>query len=134
MAGDQAKRETKARAQSEAREMSRLLPPKIIFVPRAQQDFHRASTAFPQLDALGTTHYPRISMKSWRSASAVATLCLLTAATPLRAEDEATLLRVFLRDGTSLVSFGEYAHAADRVVFSMPTASTPDPPLQLINL
>ncbi|HEY7291398.1 MAG TPA: hypothetical protein VH583_16290 [Vicinamibacterales bacterium] len=50
------------------------------------------------------------------------------------ADDGATRLRIFLRDGTSLVSYGEPARVGDRVVFSMPTASTPDPPLHLINL
>ena len=38
-----------------------------------------------------------------------------------RAADDATLLRVFLNDGTSLVSYGELARVGDRVVFSMPT-------------
>src|SRR5436190_10236857 len=58
---------------------------------------------------------------------------------PLRAaaaagSDEATLLRVFLIDGTSLVSYGEPARVNDRVIFSMPTATTPNPPLHLVNL
>ena len=48
--------------------------------------------------------------------------------------DDATLLRVFLKDGTSLVSFGEPAHVGDRVVFSMPTGAMPNPPLHLVNL
>ena len=52
----------------------------------------------------------------------------------VRVADEATLLRVFLIDGVSLVSFGEPARVGDRIVFSMPTASTPTPPLQLISL
>jgi hypothetical protein len=72
-------------------------------------------------------------MKSWRSAAAVATLCLLTARQS-DAADAATLLRVFLRDGTSLLSYGEFARVADRVVFSMPIDSTEDPPLQLIDI
>jgi hypothetical protein len=43
--------------------------------------------------------------------------------------------RVFLKDGSSLVSFGELARVDDRVVFSMPTtASETDPQLQLVNL
>ncbi|HEY7284224.1 MAG TPA: hypothetical protein VH497_02185 [Vicinamibacterales bacterium] len=51
------------------------------------------------------------------------------------AEDEsAALLRVFLRDGTSLVSYGEPARVGGRVVFSMPTAVTPNPPLHLVDL
>ena len=50
------------------------------------------------------------------------------------AADEATLLRVFLTDGTSLISYGEPARVNDRVIFSMPTAATPNPPLHLVNL
>jgi hypothetical protein len=55
---------------------------------------------------------------------------------PIRAQaaDEVTLLRVFLTDGSSLVSYGEPARAGDRVVFSMPTATIPNPPLHLVNL
>jgi hypothetical protein len=54
---------------------------------------------------------------------------------PLRAAaDEVTLLRVFLTDGTSLVSYGEPARVNDRVIFSMPTAAIPNPPLHLVNL
>src|SRR5437867_2852783 len=51
-----------------------------------------------------------------------------------RAADDATLLRVFFKDGTSLVSYGEPARVNDRVIFSMPTAPTPNPPLHLVNL
>src|SRR5437868_577907 len=51
-----------------------------------------------------------------------------------QAPDAATLLRVFLTDGTSLVSYGEPARVGDRVIFSMPTAATPNPPLHLVNL
>jgi hypothetical protein len=50
------------------------------------------------------------------------------------ADDNATLLRVFLRDGTSLVSYGEPARVGGRVVFSMPTAVMPNPPLHLVDL
>jgi hypothetical protein len=52
----------------------------------------------------------------------------------VHAGDEATLLRVFLRDGTSLVSYGEPARVGDRIVFSMPTSATPNPPLHLVDL
>jgi hypothetical protein len=48
--------------------------------------------------------------------------------------DEATLVRVFLKDGSSLVSYGEPARVNDRVVFSMPTTTTPNPPLHLMDL
>jgi hypothetical protein len=67
------------------------------------------------------------------AAAAIAAAVLLI---PIRgaAADDVTLLRVFLTDGTSLVSYGEPALAGDRVVFSMPTAATPNPPLHLVNL
>jgi hypothetical protein len=67
-------------------------------------------------------------------AAAVATLGLLTNVQAVMAADDATLLRVFLRDGGSLVSYGEFARVADRVIFSMPTATTANPPLQLVNI
>jgi hypothetical protein len=75
-------------------------------------------------------------MMGRRLSAAIAAAALL-APVALRAQaaaDNATLLRVFLSDGTSLVSYGEPARAGDRVVFSMPTAATPNPPLTLVNL
>lgn len=66
--------------------------------------------------------------------ASVAIVCVLTSARAAAADDDATLLRVFLTDGTSLVSYGEPARVGDRVVFSMPTAATPNPPLHLVDL
>ena len=40
----------------------------------------------------------------------------------------ATLLRIYLADGTALVSYGEFARVDDRVVFSMPIGGTKDQP------
>jgi hypothetical protein len=73
------------------------------------------------------------------SRTLVAVVLAAAMVTPLRAAaapaaDGATLLRVFLVDGTSLVSYGEPARVGDRVIFSMPTAATPNPPLHLVNL
>jgi hypothetical protein len=59
---------------------------------------------------------------------------VLIARSAAYAADDPTLLRVFLKDGTSLVSYGEPARVGDRVVFSMPTAATPNPPLHLVTL
>jgi hypothetical protein len=67
-------------------------------------------------------------------ALAAALVPLTDGTAALAADDGATLLRVFLRDGTSLVSYGEPARVGDRIVFSMPTAASPNPPLHLINL
>ena len=43
----------------------------------------------------------------------------LACAAPAFAES-VTLFRVFLNDGTAVVSYGEYARVGDRLVFSMP--------------
>ena len=61
--------------------------------------------------------------------------CLLTAVRA-SASTDATMFRVFLKDGTTLVSYGEFARSGDRVVFSMPTSATsaPNPPLHVVDL
>ncbi|HEX6464517.1 MAG TPA: hypothetical protein VFZ98_08695 [Vicinamibacterales bacterium] len=41
---------------------------------------------------------------------------------------DATLFRVFLRDGSTLVSYGEYARVADRVVVTLPLGVTDSKP------
>src|SRR3979490_830931 len=69
-----------------------------------------------------------------RSVAAASVAVALLMSIRVEAADEVTLLRVFLTDGRSLVSYGEPARAGDRVVFSMPTATTPNPPLHLVNL
>jgi len=49
------------------------------------------------------------------------------------APDDATLFRLFLKDGSTLVSFGEYTRVEDRVVFSMPVGGAADDPrLQVV--
>lgn len=54
---------------------------------------------------------------------------------PEAAADDSALLRVFLKDGSSLVSYGELARLEDRVVFSMPTSvSEAEPTLHLVTL
>ncbi len=48
---------------------------------------------------------------------------------------EHTLLRLFLSDGTALVSYGEFARFDDRVIFSMPVGGTGDQPrLQVVTI
>ena len=62
-------------------------------------------------------------------------LSIVLSATSAHGE-ETSLLRVFLVDGTTLTSFGEYARVGDRIVFSMPLGSGREgiPPLQLVSL
>lgn len=67
-------------------------------------------------------------------ARVAAVACALVASRGAWAADEATLFRLFLKDGGSLVSYGEVARVSNRVVFSMPTATGPNPPLHLVNI
>src|ERR1700730_2368553 len=67
-------------------------------------------------------------------AVALATLWLLGLPRVSAAAGDATLFRVFLSDGTALVSFGELARVGDRVVFSMPTQHGMHPVLHLVDL
>src|SRR6266516_526761 len=48
---------------------------------------------------------------------------------------EAVLYRVFLRDGSTLLSYGEFARVADRIVISVPLGnSTAGPDLHLLSI
>ena len=46
----------------------------------------------------------------------------------LAVQAEAALYRVFLRDGGTLVSYGEFAHVGDGVVLSIPVGGTESEP------
>src|ERR1044071_2974070 len=63
---------------------------------------------------------------------------LVAAGVRLAAVDSVTLFRVFLNDGTAVVSYGEYARVGDRVVFSMPIGaaveSSNGPALHMVNI
>ena len=51
--------------------------------------------------------------------------------------EEPTLFRVFMRDGTALVSYGEVARVGSNAVFSMPTGASRigiDTQLHLVNI
>ena len=49
---------------------------------------------------------------------------------------EALLYRIFLQDGSTLVSYGDFARVADRVVFSIPIGGLdgPAPTLHLVSI
>jgi hypothetical protein len=65
----------------------------------------------------------------------VALIVCAAAATPSHAQDKAMLFRVFLTDGTSIVTYGEFARVADQVVLSVPVGGTAeDPRLQAVTL
>ena len=99
----------------------------------ALADRHGRGRPLP-LDSIRTSDYAETHMKTWTLSGALVVSCLLSGARALAAADDATMFRVFLNDGTSLVSYGEMARVGERVVFSMPTASTPNPPLHLVNI
>ncbi len=69
-----------------------------------------------------------------RNRTLAGVLCLLIGGAASARADDATTFRVFLTDGTSLVSYGEFARVGDRVVFSMPTVATGDLQLKLVDL
>ena len=54
-------------------------------------------------------------------------VCVL-AANQAYAADEAMLFRIFLTDGSSLVTYGEFARTSDQVVLSLPIGGTPQAP------
>ena len=62
-------------------------------------------------------------------------MALSASATPVEAAD-ALLYRIFLQDGSTLVSYGDFARVADRVVFSIPIGGLdgPSPTLHLISI
>jgi hypothetical protein len=60
----------------------------------------------------------------------------LLATATAQASGDATLFRIFLNDGTTLLSYGEFARSGDRLVFSTPTSGISDanPSLQVVDL
>lgn len=74
-------------------------------------------------------------MTRWRGILLAGLVCVLTCRALAYAQVPATpLLRLFLADGTSLTSFGEWVRMGDRVVFSLPLGEGPTPDLQLVTL
>src|SRR5438309_12044293 len=73
-------------------------------------------------------------MKQRMLAGVLMLFCLLINARAGAGADNATLFRVFLKDGGTLVSYGEVARVGDHVVFSMPTGTGTPPPLHLTSV
>ncbi|PYR88871.1 MAG: hypothetical protein DMF84_26380 [Acidobacteria bacterium] len=88
----------------------------------------RMSTSFPPLIHMFSTAAVR---------SAFASLMIVVCASHADAQSSAnvTLYRIFLQDGTTLVSYGDYARVADRVVLSVPMGgSSSAPNIQLLTI
>jgi hypothetical protein len=69
-----------------------------------------------------------------RRAAAAVVVATILALTASAAAAEAVLYRIFLRDGTTMVSFGDYARVGNRVVFSVPIGTGEQPQLQLVSI
>jgi hypothetical protein len=70
-------------------------------------------------------------IERWRRAICAAALAL--AAVPAYGAD-AVLYRIFLRDGSTIVSYGDFARVGDRVVLSVPLGALERPQLQLVSI
>src|SRR5687768_16006059 len=89
------------------------------------------STAVP----VRTSFTAVAALKGWTTTVVVVALAVCSMTAQLRAESaNAALFRIFLSDGTSLVSFGEFARVGDRVVFSVPLGEGSDPRLHLVSI
>lgn len=74
-------------------------------------------------------------MAHWSLAALAGLLSILASGPVAEAQAvETPLLRVFLLDGSSLTSYGEWARLDSSVVFSLPLDAGPAPDLQLITL
>src|SRR4029453_5674467 len=87
---------------------------------------------------MSTSFPPIIHMFStgrFRCALCASFLMLSAVRLPAQPAPEAALYRVFLRDGSTLLSYGEFARVADRVVISVPLGATPaGPALNLVSI
>jgi hypothetical protein len=78
---------------------------------------HRSSTSFPQRLIFALL------------------IAFATCSVIVRADADALLFRIFLKDGGALVSYGEFARVGDRVVFSVPLGDVAaDPKLQVLTI
>jgi hypothetical protein len=127
---DQAKRIAKPRAQAADRLISASSPLKKFF---HSQVLNRIFTVRPQVFHNGTRArlFCRFSTVKWGHRQMMsAARCILAlivcavGAAWANAADEATLFRVFLKDGSSIVTYGEFARVGDQVVLSVPAGGT----------
>jgi hypothetical protein len=74
-------------------------------------------------------------MPGARRLAATAAIVVLVVAARVEAQSGAVYYRIFLTDGSTLASYGEFARVVDRVVFSMRVGGTDAAPaLQLVSL
>jgi hypothetical protein len=121
---DQAKQGTKAARPGRPAPIRTQSARKNILLSPAPQDFHQSSTGFPHPPSRLTPTNRHTTLKRSMNNKCLWLLALVIAAgarlAAVDSVDNVTLFRVFLTDGTAVVSYGEYARVGDRVVFSMP--------------
>src|SRR5260221_9110017 len=87
---------------------------------------------------MSTSFPPIIHMFSTGRFRLAVCVCFLLTASPALAQpaqEDGTLYRVFLRDGSTLLSYGEFARVADRIVMSVPLGTTTaGPDLHLLSI
>src|SRR5262245_15480084 len=112
---------------------------KKIFVSFTPQEIHHPSTVFQHGSRRLTTPGRQTTLRPFMhnvKCMLVAAL-MLGFAVPLWA-DTANLFRVFLKAGTSVVSYGDFSRVGDRLIFSMPIGEVGqkgrEPRLHVVNL
>lgn len=100
---------------------------------------HRFSTQRPRTSAFAASAAAFSSATMLARAFAglcVIAFCAVGIPTSIAAQqsNDATLFRIFLINGTSLVSYGEYARVFDEIVFSMPVGESTPRRLHVITL
>ena len=115
----------------------RVPPAKKILDRSFSTGFARAVHSFstggcPVVRLPGSRRYNGCVFKVMRVLSRLVFLLSVACASAASAAD-ATLFRIFLRDGAVLVSYGEFSRVEDRVIFSMPVGGGADEPrLQVV--
>src|SRR5262249_23527657 len=95
------------------------------------------STSFPPFIHMFSTGWFRlvICASLLTACAAPAAAQSSSAGAPATQPSDVTLYRVFLRDGSTIVSYGEYARVGDRLVVSLPLGGSDGAPdLQLLSL
>ncbi len=105
---------------------------------------HRFCTVCPQLFHIGglargfgalVGRYNAASLDMLVLPKLLGGVVVLTLAVAASAATDATLFRIFLKDGTAVVSYGEFARVEGRVIFSTPVGGSLDEPrLHLVSL
>lgn len=113
----------------------------VVFSTRNARNIHRFSTVDRENSFQRIDHRRILKIEECKIDARVMVKMLLLVATGVSLlgasrvdAADAVLLRLFLTNGTAVVSYGEYARVGDRVVFSMPMGSGDAPVLHLVNM